>query len=937
MCCVGSCGGIRKTLRGNYMTHATEELIEELCEIIDSNKYLLLSGGTAVGKSYIAKEIANKSKLPQYQSQGSLSVAETEYKVEMETVQIHPGYSYEDFVAGVSLKTSDRGFSFDYKDKIFLSLLKKANKSWAKKECKKYFLIIEDIGRGYISGILGDVLPLLEPHGTEEFYIASNSRTKLAIPPNIYVIATFCTTIDSVEQMNYGFLRHFYHRTIESDYHYMNDGATDVYSDYDISPNAMFYRAKRVVLENLRYKNQMSKYDCNRYVIGHGLYHQGGITQIMRHQVIPILKQYVKDGIVDKSAKTGIDVLEQLVSGKYSKDSTLADNDHINEQRSDVTPELFYDEGITHRPIVNLVARIKTQGLLNDSDIINTILFNQGVLLRKSSRLDGVVRDFPSPGYLYIKRSDRDIYSYGTTKKADGSSKNPRYFYSSNKSDILKIDGIEYASVAEMQPKEYTRWSEDLNDDDYINERASSSPNSIMFRILRNYYKCLDQNYTAYLIEFPDDNNIRILKEFAKAEFDDLIQYVRQIGTGSDEADVNLERNREFREKISKLILFWTDAGSIITWNGQSIKVEGVYKVNVTEKYKEYAGAMEELDIHQMIMQGPPGTSKTYSSREFLRYVGKKDEGSEYLSDTELDSMQIKNYAATGSVTEWEKTNPSDILPIAWDIVQFHPSYGYEDFVRGIEVSTLKDEEGYSSAISYDTVNKTLGKIAEIASRKAYEKTKFFLVIDEINRANLATVFGELIYGLEYRGRSVATPYTVGESNKVVLPDNLYILGTMNTADKSIGGVDYAIRRRFLFFSLLPNREIILNFNLEELEEEEARNNQITTNENATRLFNAVEKLFTPGNLNVEYYKDDVQIGHTYFLVTSKEQLYLRFKYQIIPILREYYKDGMFQLEHTDSDDDAFGGLLDCISGEINTNNEEERVKEIFEKLLTEN
>lgn len=919
------------------MAYATDKLINELCEVIDSNKYLLLSGGTAVGKSYIATKIANKSKLPQYQAQGKLSATETEYKVDIETVQIHPGYSYEDFVAGVSLRTGDKGFSFDYQDKTFLSLLKKANKSWTKKENKKYFLILEDIGRGYISGILGNILPLLEPHGAEEFYIASESRTNLAIPPNIYIIATLCTTVDRVEQINYGFFRHFYHRTIESDFHYMSDAATRVYSEYDISPNAMFYRAKRVVMENLRYRNQMSKFDSDRYVIGHGLYHQSGITQIMRHQVIPTLKQYLRDGIVDKSSKTGIDVLERLVSGKYSKDSTIADNNHIAGQRNDVTSDAFYDEGLTHRPIVNLVARIKTQGLLNDFDIINTILFNQGVLLRKNSKLDGVVRDFPSPGYLYIKRYDRGIYTYGTTKKADGDPKNPRYFYSSNKSDILNIDGIEYASVSEMQPKEYTRWSEELNDDDYINERASSSPNSIMFRILRNYYKCLDQNYTAYLTEFSDDNNIQILKEFARAEFDDLICFVRQIGSGSDEADVNLERNREFREKISKLILFWTDVGSIITWNGQSIKVEGVYKVNVTEKYKEYAEAMEELNIHQMIMQGPPGTSKTYSSREFLRYVGEKDEGTEYLSDIDLDSMQIKNYVATGPITEWEKANPSETLPIAWDIVQFHPSYGYEDFVRGIEVSTLKDEEGHSSAISYDTVNKTLGKIAEIASRKDYENTKFFLVIDEINRANLATVFGELIYGLEYRGRGVATPYTVGESNKVALPDNLYILGTMNTADKSIGGVDYAIRRRFLFFSLLPNRDIILNYNVEKLEDEDARNNQVEINKDAAHLFDVVEKLFAPGNLNAEYYKDDVQIGHTYFLVTSKEQLYLRFKYQLIPILREYYKDGMFQLEHADSDVDAFSGLLDCISGEINTNKEEDRVKEIFEKLLAEN
>ena len=104
-------------------------------------------------------------------------------------------------------------------------------------------------------------------------------------------------------------------------------------------------------------------------------------------------------------------------------------------------------------------------------------------------------------------------------------------------------------------------------------------------------------------------------------------------------------------------------------------------------------------------------------------------------------------------MSNWVEAHPGEVPVIAWDIVQFHPSYGYEDFVRGIEVSTIKSRDGEKSAISYDTVNKILGEMADLASRSEYKNTKFFLVIDEINRANLATVFGELIYGLEYRGK----------------------------------------------------------------------------------------------------------------------------------------------------------------------------------------
>ena len=121
-----------------------------------------------------------------------------------------------------------------------------------------------------------------------------------------------------------------------------------------------------------------------------------------------------------------------------------------------------------------------------------------------------------------------------------------------------------------------------------------------------------------------------------------------------------------------------------------------------------------------------------------------------------------------------------------------------------------------------------MGNIAELA--KKHKKTKFFLIIDEINRANLATVFGELIYGLEYRTEPVATPYSVNNNNRISMPDNLYIIGTMNTADKSIGGIDYAIRRRFLFFEQLPDVKVIKHTSLKkELHKRNSMSRQVSS------------------------------------------------------------------------------------------------------------
>lgn len=916
------------------MTNATQNLINELSQIIDENKYLLLSGCTGVGKTYLASEVVNNCLKAEYNSQGKLSNGKNLYDYELEFVPIHPSFSYEDFVSGISITTEDGNVIFKHEDKLLLSLLRRANKSWHNKDEKKYFLILDDIGRGVISGILGDVLPMIEPHGECAYKVKVEGTESVWLSPNVYIIATKSTTVEAIEQFNYGFFRHFYERSIENDYRYMDDGASTSYSDYDISANAMYYRARRIVVDNIRHRFQISATERDKYVIGHGIYKADGTTMLVRYQVVPMLKQYVKDGILDKTAKVSIDALQKLVEGRYSKDVSFADNGRIAIKKKGIDATSFKEQGLTHQPLVNLVSRIKEQGLIDDSDIIQGIMFNPQVLVRKKSKLDKVERTFPSPGYLYIERKNRDVYTYGTTIDSKGKAKRPRFFYSGNKDDIIVVDGIDYAIASEMQPKEYTRWYEDLDSGKDENERYSSSPNSMMFRILRSYYRALEQHYAAYLAEYPEDNNVERLKAYASQEYKWLVSESRKLHPEiSDEADVNAKANIEFRDIISRLTLFWKNIGETITVGGQTITVEGVYKVDNRRKYEEYSRAMETLGIHQMIMQGPPGTSKTYSAREYLKFIGRSDD-STILTDDSLDSFQIKSYSHDKSLSQWTEQNPGKAPQIAWDIVQFHPSYGYEDFVRGIEVSTVRSADGEKSSVSYDTVNKILGEMAEVASRPEYKDTKFFLVIDEINRANLATVFGELIYGLEYRGKSVATPYTVENSNKVVLPDNLYILGTMNTADKSIGGIDYAIRRRFLFFSLLPNKKTILEYKIDKLEDADERKVQQEINEKAAMLFEHIEELFNADNLNNEYYRDDVQIGHTYFLVSSVDQLYLRFRYQMLPILREYYKDGMFQFDRPEVENDAWAGLLGCITGEIDINTDEDKVKNIFEKLI---
>jgi Cdc6-like AAA superfamily ATPase len=205
-------------------------------------------------------------------------------------------------------------------------------------------------------------------------------------------------------------------------------------------------------------------------------------------------------------------------------------------------------------------------------------------------------------------------------------------------------------------------------------------------------------------------------------------------------------------------------------------------------------------------------------------------------------------------------------------IVQFHPSYTYEDFVRGIVAVTVQGK------VSYQVENKILIEFANKAQDNP--NANYVLIIDEINRANLPSVLGELIYALEYRGEDVSSLYeykenddSIGERN-ISLPKNLYIIGTMNTADRSVGHIDYAIRRRFAFIDILPAINVI-------------------SYEPAIRLFKQVQQLFGKDYLSSDFDCNDVQIGHSYFMVNDLEALEYKLKYEIKPILYEYIKDGV--------------------------------------------
>jgi 5-methylcytosine-specific restriction protein B len=201
--------------------------------------------------------------------------------------------------------------------------------------------------------------------------------------------------------------------------------------------------------------------------------------------------------------------------------------------------------------------------------------------------------------------------------------------------------------------------------------------------------------------------------------------------------------------------------------------------------------------------------------------------------------------------------------------------------IEGLE-SLTKDHATYfynlyEKFLDFEKSNKI--EIAASEINETAQLKNYVLIIDEINRANLSTVLGELIYAMEYRGEGVDSIYAVEGDNQLILPPNLYIIGTMNTADRSVGHLDYAIRRRFAFFEVLPED---LSLSLGDKFHQE--------------LFLKVASLFThETHLSKEFEAKDVQLGHSYFIDKAEEggDIEIRLKYEVKPLLFEYVKDGI--------------------------------------------
>ncbi|MBC1220363.1 AAA family ATPase [Nostoc sp. UCD121] len=231
----------------------------------------------------------------------------------------------------------------------------------------------------------------------------------------------------------------------------------------------------------------------------------------------------------------------------------------------------------------------------------------------------------------------------------------------------------------------------------------------------------------------------------------------------------------------------------------------------------------------QIILSGSPGTGKTFIAEKLAKHL----------------------------------IGGSDGFP---ELVQFHPAYSYEDFIQGIR------PQSQDGQLTYPLLP---GSFLKFCKEAEYHQGTCVLIIDEINRANLAQVFGELMYLLEYRDREIL----LAGGNRFRIPKNVRIIGTMNTADRSIANIDHALRRRFAFIELRPNYKVLRSYH-------QKRGFTVEG------LINILEQL------NQAIADKNYEIGISFFLTDNlREDIEDIWRMEIEPYLEEYFFN---QLEKVD-------------------------------------
>lgn len=362
---------------------------------------------------------------------------------------------------------------------------------------------------------------------------------------------------------------------------------------------------------------------------------------------------------------------------------------------------------------------------------------------------------------------------------------------------------------------------------------------------------------------------------------------VRQYITDIVGQNPGLKTDNE-EQKINNAVkdLTWYSAIALSMYrNGKNNKYK-VPNLQHQKIIKAFAATKESKKIKatlwfQMQSHTSESSENVNNSTKHPPYLFDKTENSEwYLTETGIKFVEEN---LSEQLEFLNAKNSSRKIEDFYKFITFHQSYSYEEFVEGIKPSINNDED--NATISYEYNRGIFKEICQQANSDP--ENNYLLIIDEINRGNISKIFGELITLIESDKRVipngerifentktqneelvVTLPYT---KSKFGVPSNLYILGTMNTSDRSIASIDIALRRRFKFVEMMPNSDLVADFEC-----------------NFKEIF---EKL----NNKIKILLDrDHQIGHSYFIKTKYAEADINILKEIwfseiLPLLNEYF------------------------------------------------
>ena len=333
---------------------------------------------------------------------------------------------------------------------------------------------------------------------------------------------------------------------------------------------------------------------------------------------------------------------------------------------------------------------------------------------------------------------------------------------------------------------------------------------------------------------------------------------------------------KKYGKEILKKALEATKGNIIYFYEQSGVKLKGLLNIcREIAKNNKIDIPLKDIDVF------PP---KKYGKEDFLKEV--------YITDKEYDKLEKlinekKNIILQGSAGVGKSYAAKRL---AYSIIgekdnervkmiQFHQSYSYEDFIMGYRPKNETDGFELKEGVFY--------KFCKEAEMDENKENKYFLIIDEINRGNISKIFGELFMLIENdkRGEEYALELVYKDDEKFFVPENLYIIGLMNTADRSLAMLDYALRRRFIFIDIEPA------FNKPQFKND-------LENKNIDKdLINKIIEKFTKLNETIKSDKTlgkGYTIGHSYFCNRknlSKEDYEDIINYEIAPTLKEYWFD----------------------------------------------